>query len=280
VDSTGSARITDFGLSAIASDLGSAASATDSHAVRWAAPEVLDMGRPVGMASDIYSFAMVVIEIFTGRAPFHDIIPITVAVDVVSGKRPERPMHPALPDHLWDLTERCWSHDPRQRPEISEIVLRLRNAPAPQYDGSGNLESVQQELSSGYHRRPLRPIPASSKPRRRWRFGRFSLAHVSKKGSTHAGLNEVEKSMNMRHKFSSASNIPRREEGWFHKYKPHLLHSRCDRSNGKQAVGAVPTGSATSSASSHAASFKRFLVGCREIVVGKILRPLKIFSVP
>jgi serine/threonine protein kinase len=63
VDAAGLARLTDFGLSRIASDFESAASMTDGHAVRWAAPEVLEMERPVTKASDVYSFSMVLVEV-------------------------------------------------------------------------------------------------------------------------------------------------------------------------------------------------------------------------
>jgi len=50
-------------LLGVASDSGPAASVTNGHAVRWAAPEVLGTERPVSRESDVYSFAMVVIEV-------------------------------------------------------------------------------------------------------------------------------------------------------------------------------------------------------------------------
>lgn len=132
----------------------------------------MDRERPISKESDIYSFAMVVVEvrihnliplecttyrhkIFTGRAPFHDSTPTTVAVDVLSGNRPERPTHPSLTDDLWDLTERCWNKNPRWRPDISEVVLRLRTTFAPQCGNNttpvdATLEGVRQrELPSG-----------------------------------------------------------------------------------------------------------------------------------
>jgi serine/threonine protein kinase len=140
--------------------------------VRWAAPEILDKRQPVSKESDVYSFAMVVIEVwtrnltlitytshrqkaFTGKAPFYDSTATTAAVNVLSGNRPERPTHPSLTDNLWDLTEHCWNHDPRRRLEISEVVLRLRATSTPQRDDGptpdgATLVGVRQtELSSG-----------------------------------------------------------------------------------------------------------------------------------
>jgi len=63
VDDTGRARLTDFGLAAIVLDVESAGSIKDGHAVRWAAPEIIDMEQPVNKKSDVYSFAMVMIEV-------------------------------------------------------------------------------------------------------------------------------------------------------------------------------------------------------------------------
>ena len=63
VDGTGRARLADFGLAAIVLDSGPTAPIEDGHAVRWAAPEILDKQSPVSIKSDVYSFAMVVIAV-------------------------------------------------------------------------------------------------------------------------------------------------------------------------------------------------------------------------
>ena len=76
MDDAGCARLTDFGLAGIISDSGSTASITDSHAVRWAAPEIMDMEGPVSKESDVFSFGMVIIEVRT-----RDFIPIGSAAD-------------------------------------------------------------------------------------------------------------------------------------------------------------------------------------------------------
>ena len=169
MDDTGHARLTDFGLAGVASDSGPVASETKGHSVRWAAPEVLATERPVSKESDVYSFAMVVIEVracgptlieraahrytykaITGKVPFHNSIPATVVVDVVSGGRPDRPADPCLTDDLWDLTKHCWDHDPQRRPEISEVVLSLLTLFVhAELDGT-TLGSVRQgEMASG-----------------------------------------------------------------------------------------------------------------------------------
>ncbi|KZP15419.1 kinase-like protein [Athelia psychrophila] len=78
--------------------------------------------------SDIYAFAMVVIEILTSKQPFfyyrqeHLVVILTQ-----DGKRPDRPR--CLPTHfsdeIWQLMEECWHHDPQVRPEMAAVVSRL-----------------------------------------------------------------------------------------------------------------------------------------------------------
>lgn len=69
VDDTGRARLTDFGLAAIALDHEPTESLKGGYAVRWAAPEILDEEGPVSRESDIYSFAMVAIEVRLENSP-------------------------------------------------------------------------------------------------------------------------------------------------------------------------------------------------------------------
>jgi len=89
---------------------------------------VLDRERPVSKESDVYSFSMVVIEAFTGQAPYHDSPPTTAAVGVLRGNRPGRPTDPSVTDDLWEMIKRCWNREPERRPEISQVVLSLRTA--------------------------------------------------------------------------------------------------------------------------------------------------------
>ena len=63
MDDAGRARLADFGLAAIVLDSGPAGPIEDGHAVRWAAPEILDKQNPVSSKSDVYSLAMVVIAV-------------------------------------------------------------------------------------------------------------------------------------------------------------------------------------------------------------------------
>ena len=65
VDTTGHARIVDFGLATVTQDLDSIRSASGEHKdnIRWIAPEILDGRGTHSEEADVFSFAMVMIEV-------------------------------------------------------------------------------------------------------------------------------------------------------------------------------------------------------------------------
>ncbi|KAF9646896.1 kinase-like protein [Thelephora ganbajun] len=129
VDESGNARITDFGLAVIARNPHSHRSTFDEsgRTARWCAPEILRGGQFVGRESDVFSFGMVIIEVFTGKAPFgNDRTPAVIA-SIMTGKTPERPDHPGFTDDLWELTQRCLKEVPSDRPHVEEILAALKD---------------------------------------------------------------------------------------------------------------------------------------------------------
>ena len=60
MDELGHARITDFGL---AQDTLSFVSLIEGQSARWTAPEVLEESGAPSTAADIFSFAMVMVEV-------------------------------------------------------------------------------------------------------------------------------------------------------------------------------------------------------------------------
>lgn len=67
VDAIGRARITDFGLASVTQNLGAVRSSSDGdglgHTKRWTAPEILSWVGSHSKEADVFSFAMVVIEV-------------------------------------------------------------------------------------------------------------------------------------------------------------------------------------------------------------------------
>ena len=65
VDVSGHARITDFGLASVTRNLDSIRSASDDqgHTARWTAPEILNEQGTYSKEADVFSLAMVMIEV-------------------------------------------------------------------------------------------------------------------------------------------------------------------------------------------------------------------------
>ena len=65
IDESGNARITDFGLAKIIRGSNSLQSTSEGQGqtLRWTAPEILESGKIASEESDVYSFAMVTIEV-------------------------------------------------------------------------------------------------------------------------------------------------------------------------------------------------------------------------
>lgn len=75
---------------------------------------------------------------------------------VLLGERPERPNHLALTDELWALAQQCLNGDPRQRPEIAEVVCCLQRALAVRRSATHAETSKKGTLHSVFH--PFRRI--------------------------------------------------------------------------------------------------------------------------
>ncbi|KAF9642287.1 kinase-like protein [Thelephora ganbajun] len=123
VDDSGHARIVDFGFTTVTQNLDSIPSISlqRGHSMRWTAPEVLNGGK-YSKEADIFSFSMVMLEVFVGAVPFSDSSATTAMVYLIQGKRPPRPTHPTFTEDLWTLMQRCWDHNSSLRPKAPEVL--------------------------------------------------------------------------------------------------------------------------------------------------------------
>ncbi|KAL0565170.1 hypothetical protein V5O48_016859 [Marasmius crinis-equi] len=136
------ACIGDFGLARIADTHALKITSSASRPIgtaRWLAPELL-IGASPSKESDMYSYACVCYEIFTGGLqPFPELPnEMAVAFQVAQGKRPSRPEEkPELSDAMWSLMQTCWDANPASRPTagyISEQVADMRTSASPALD--------------------------------------------------------------------------------------------------------------------------------------------------
>ncbi|KAJ3823148.1 kinase-like domain-containing protein [Lentinula raphanica] len=105
---------------------------------RWMAPEIMDPHSKIesdpdclaSPMSDVYSFGMTMLEVYTGKVPFsHRRFYVGAILEVMQGKRPRRPnaeSAASLTDEIWCIIQSCWAQDPYQRPNMESINSWLR----------------------------------------------------------------------------------------------------------------------------------------------------------
>ncbi|CAG8768913.1 213_t:CDS:1, partial [Ambispora leptoticha] len=94
--------------------------------IPYIAPEVLYTGgKEYTQKSDIYSFGIIMSEVFTGYPPYHD-IPHgeTLVRKICIGHRPE--IRCEVPQLLLDLMNKCWDAEPQNRPTANELANALK----------------------------------------------------------------------------------------------------------------------------------------------------------
>ena len=114
------AKVCDFGT---ARTMAKTAMTTQKGTYRWMAPEIVEgVEANINKMCDVFSFGMVMYEIFACKIPYEDIpTDPLVGMAVLQGKRP--PVPSTLPPFLHPLLEACWKKQPAQRPQFEAIVL-------------------------------------------------------------------------------------------------------------------------------------------------------------
>ncbi|KAG9003640.1 hypothetical protein FRB94_003029 [Tulasnella sp. JGI-2019a] len=137
VDAPGNPLLTDFGISVLADEIYTGSRPPDT---KWTAPEILDARvLDASTASDVWSFGMVILELFTARDPFHEQRkqirnPNLMSHRIMEGLRPEFPADSGCSAYglttqdcpLWCLMLRCWASNPNDRPSMDEVCKELK----------------------------------------------------------------------------------------------------------------------------------------------------------
>ncbi|KAJ6581547.1 kinase-like domain-containing protein [Mycena capillaripes] len=139
VDDEWHACLADFGLAVFSDATAATHTSHRGGSVRWMSPE-LHYPQSCGLetfrrtfASDVYSFAFVCVELYTGKPPFSDVShDAAVMLRVMAKERPARPCdaegRKLMSDTLWNLVQQCWSHEVAERPSMAHVVEMMQDA--------------------------------------------------------------------------------------------------------------------------------------------------------
>ncbi|WKX90783.1 hypothetical protein Q1695_009547 [Nippostrongylus brasiliensis] len=129
ISSKGLIKISDFGLSKLADELEKMdATVLDEHnpqiPLRWMAPESLKRPMKFSAKTDVWSFAVMLFEIFNlGEKPWVDEPPKKVATMI---RRCRMPTFPELtPSEITQLASRIWVLNPDDRPNMKDVSFVL-----------------------------------------------------------------------------------------------------------------------------------------------------------
>lgn len=126
LDSQYRAKITDFGLAKIKLETNSTTTKTKQvmGTTRWRAPELFKRNASPNVASDIYSYGMVLWEIASRQLPFHDAVDeITVMGWIKDGEQEKIPAD--APASYAAMIQQAWQTS-EKRPQAHEMLVALR----------------------------------------------------------------------------------------------------------------------------------------------------------
>ena len=146
-------KVSDFGLSKC-EELRTAATSTLGQAgtPAFMAPEFLDENI-FSEASDVYSFAIVMWEIWSRQVPWSGLRPMQIMKKVDKGERP--PIPAGMPAELRELMVRAWAHNAGERPTFEELAAKLKVSKSSTCPSSPWCGRFGRALERSALRRPL-----------------------------------------------------------------------------------------------------------------------------
>ncbi len=125
LDKTLTAKVCDFGQCRYLSSHGTMTAGIGT--VVYSAPEIL-LGKKYDASSDVYSFAIVMHELFFEQKPFENgttvINPVNIGIMVAqNGLRPPIPDEEHTEDEqkYTKLMQKCWKHEKKSRPTFEKV---------------------------------------------------------------------------------------------------------------------------------------------------------------
>ncbi|TNM98949.1 hypothetical protein fugu_013513 [Takifugu bimaculatus] len=125
VDSNGTVKVTDFGLSRYVLDDEYTSSVGAKFPVRWSPPEVL-LYCKFSSKSDVWAYGVLMWEVYTlGKLPYEHLNNQEIVDKVSSGRRLYRPQ--LASEKVYAVMTSCWHEKADERPTFEELVLTVQD---------------------------------------------------------------------------------------------------------------------------------------------------------
>jgi serine/threonine protein kinase len=156
-------KVSDFGMSRMLGDEKYNYSMVEMGPIRWMAPEQLKRRQGssksvYAQSTDVFSFAMLLVELVTNDVPWGQISNIDAALAVCSKDRPELAVDRVDP-LVYRVITSCWAHEPSERMTMQQVYSTLTGTdlyddvddipvqpPASHYDSVEDLPTNDQAL--------------------------------------------------------------------------------------------------------------------------------------
>lgn len=133
-------KVADFGLAREKVQTFVSGVTSQRGTLPWTAPEILRSPDAVTEKVDVFSFGIVMWELWTGKEPYEGLNYHALMVQLANPEARLRPPVPGSPE--WDgeeatippelapgwraLMEQCWAESPEDRPSFTQIIIELR----------------------------------------------------------------------------------------------------------------------------------------------------------
>jgi len=128
VDSRFRAKVADFGLSQkMQVEATGESQVTVTGTQYWMAPELLSRKCGNNVATDVYSFGVILYELYSRQDPYpgeDSTEVLKLIADPTIRKRPQVP--PSCPEQVQALMNECLKHDPKKRPSFADLDINLK----------------------------------------------------------------------------------------------------------------------------------------------------------
>ena len=116
----------------------------------YIAPEVINGGF-YDFKADVYSFAIIVLAMFTYKIEFDDGSLLSAYImysKISSGERYKKPS--LIPDSYWNLIQDCWKQNANERPSFNDIIKILKGDEfiSGQFKNQSELDDIEKYLNN------------------------------------------------------------------------------------------------------------------------------------